>query len=72
MAAREDGGPAGRFRLQGEFSARVFRARRALYLAFFSGTHRVLLLFFLGVLFFFCAAKCFSQIFRPVAFLWGC
>ena len=45
VAAGEDGGPAGRLRLQGEFSARVFRARRALFLAFFSGTRRVPLLF---------------------------
>ena len=47
VAAGEDGGPAGRLGLQGEFSARLF-------LAFFSGTRRVPLLFFfafVGVLF---------------------
>ena len=65
MAAGEDGGPAGRLRLPGELS--IFQARRALFLAFFSGTRRVPILFcvFLAVLFF-CAAKCFSQV-----FCWG-
>ena len=72
MAAGEVGGPAGRLRFQGEFSARVFRARRALFLAFFSGILRVPLLFLcFSWCAVFCAAKCFSQVFRPVAFFLG-
>ena len=73
MAAGEDGGQAGRLRFQGEFSAQVFWTRRALFLAFFSGTRRVPLLFlcFSWCAVFFCAAKCFSQVFLPCRLFMG-
>ena len=73
MAAGEDGGPAGRLRLRGEFSARVFQARRALFLAFFSGTRRVPLLFlcFSWCAVFFLCCDAFFTGFLPCRFFMG-
>ena len=73
VVAGEDGGPAGRLRLHGEFSAPVFRARRALFLAFFSGTRRVPFCFcaFLDVLFFSVLRSVFYRFFALSPFYGG-
>ena len=73
VAAGEDGEPAGLLRLQGEFSSRVFRARRALYLAFFSGKHRVppLFLCFSWCAVFFLCCEVFFTDFLPCRLFMG-